>query len=404
MTQSVSDTKSRPSAAKIILAATFFYIASTMLVNPLITSFSAELGTGEALAGVISGLMSVCSLIMRPVGGNLSDRVPYRKLATIGASLMCIAGLGYAAVSTPMQLAVLRIVSGLGYSLCSVCMSTWFASLYASEHVGSAMGTFGMMNALAMAIGPALGVQVAGYFGYRVALACAGIFALASLVLIRSTRASGAHDSVHAEQKEPDDVSSQSAEHLDSKKKFKLLDVRALPAALIITCFTIPYAATQSYIVSYAAAHGAGAYVTFFFPFYAVILLALRYSLKKQFDTVSFGVFLSIASASALIACASLWMLSGPLGLFVAAIFFASSYGLMVSVCQAAAVRACGKEHAGLANGTYYIGFDLGLTLGPVVAGFAIEALGINALYPTVVCAIPIAILIYVIARRRLSA
>lgn len=391
--------KHSSSAASFILAATFFYIASTALVNPLITSFSAELGTGEALAGVISGLMSVCSLVMRPVGGNLSDRVPYRKLATIGAGLMAAAGIGYAFVLVPVQLAVLRIVNGLGYSLCSVCMSTWFASLYDAEHVGSAMGTFGMMNALAMAVGPALGVQVAGFFGYRVGLACAGIFALASLALIRGTKAAG-EPKPACDSQEPEGNELQKGSEKQADKKMKLLDVRALPAALIITCFTIPYAATQSYIVSYAAAHNAGAYVTFFFPFYAVILLTLRYGLKKKFDTVSFGKFLAIASVSAVAACVVLWALNGPVGLFVAAIFFATSYGLMVSVCQAAAVRACGKEHAGLANGTYYIGFDLGLTLGPVIAGLVIEAFGMGMLYPAVAMAVPLAIVIYMLSSR----
>lgn len=379
------------SAASFILAATFFYIASTMLVNPLITGFSAELGTGEALAGALAALMSVCSLVMRPVGGNLCDRFNLRALATLGAGLMAVAGLGYAVVTTPLALAVLRVVNGIGYSLCSVCMSTWFASMLPEGQIGSGMGTFGMMNALAMAVGPACGVQLSRALGYRPALACAGLFALASVALIR---AAGAQSS------DTPDEGKQTVPAPKAKHGFQILDVRALPYALIITCFTIPYTATQSYIVTYAAAHNAGAYVTYFFPVYAIILLALRYGLKKQFDIVGFGKFLAVASLSAVAACIALWTLGGSLGLFAAALFLAASYGLMVSVCQAAAVRACGPEHRGLANGTYFIGFDLGLTLGPLIAGIIIEAFGMSVLYPAMMACVPFAIAIWFIALR----
>ena len=48
--------------ARVMLAASFFYLGSTMLVNPLIAGFTGSLGGTAAFMGVVGGLMNVCSL------------------------------------------------------------------------------------------------------------------------------------------------------------------------------------------------------------------------------------------------------------------------------------------------------------------------------------------------------
>ena len=138
--------------AYIMLAASFFYLGSTMLVTPVISGFAGSLGATAAFMGVIGGLMNVCSLVVRPIAGNLSDIMRKRRIATIGSIVLAVSTSLYAVATDPVQIAVLRLVSGAGYAFCSVCMSTWFASLLPPEHVGSGMGMFGMMNALGMAV------------------------------------------------------------------------------------------------------------------------------------------------------------------------------------------------------------------------------------------------------------
>lgn len=372
----------------IILAASFFYLASPMLVNPLITGFAGTLGVGVAITGLIGGLMNLCSLVVRPLAGNLSDLKNRRALSSVGAGLMALTCGGYALATSPVQVAILRVGNGVGYSLCSVCMFTWFASLLPAERIGSGTGLFGMMNALGMAVGPALGIAVQGAFGYRPALACAGVLAGACVLLVQFVGDSG----------EP----SRSVTGAGPRRSVRLLDVRVVPVALIVTLFTIPYTATQSFIVSYAAARDARLMVSAFFPTYAVSLLALRFLLRRWFDTVGFGRFLVAASISALGSFALLWRLGGNAALLVAAALMAGGYGIMCSACQAGAVRIAGKEHAGLANSTYYMGLDLGMASGPMIGGALIESLGMPALYPALAVCVPMAVTVWLVARRSL--
>ena len=115
--------------ARIMLAASFFYLSSTMLSTPVISGFAGSLGATAAFMGIIGGLMNVCSLIMRPIAGNLSDILCKRRIATIGSLVLGGSMILYAFATDPMQVAALRLISGAGYAFCSVCMSTWFASL-----------------------------------------------------------------------------------------------------------------------------------------------------------------------------------------------------------------------------------------------------------------------------------
>ncbi|MBM6755726.1 MFS transporter [Collinsella tanakaei] len=372
--------------ARVMLAASFFYLSSTMLVTPVISGFAGSLGATAAFMGVIGGLMNVCSLVMRPIAGNLSDIMRKRRIATIGSIVLATSTTLYAFVTDPMQVAVLRLISGAGYAFCSVCMSTWFASLLPPEHVGSGMGMFGMMNALGMAVGPAIALAISDAFGYRPALVFGGAMAAMTMVLVQFVSNPGEPVGASAQQGD-------ASEH--PARKLAIVDVRVVPAALIIALFTIPYMATQSFLVSFVAARGLDVAVSMFFPVYAIVLLAMRYLLKRQFDTVKFGPFLFAASASAIASLALLTFMRGNVAMFVAAACMAGGYGIMCSVCQSTAVRLVGPEHAGMANSTYYMGLDIGMAVGPMIGGVLFGSVDLNLFYPILAITVPAALAVY---------
>lgn len=58
----------------LVMAASFFFMFSTMFVNPLINGYAKKLGASSAFAGVIVGIMSIAAMFLRPVAGNLTDK------------------------------------------------------------------------------------------------------------------------------------------------------------------------------------------------------------------------------------------------------------------------------------------------------------------------------------------
>ena len=374
----------------LVLAASFFYMASPMLVTPLITGFTESIGGSAGLMGIVGGMMNLCSLVCRPLAGNLADRISKYRLSLIGAALLTIACLGYIAAPNALTVVVSRIINGVGFACCSVCMATWVSNMLPRNKIGSGMGFYGMMNALAMAVAPAIGVSAFQRFGYRISFCIALVFSIAVMVVIRFVGDKG----------EPEKAADMKAVKVGTKEqdqgnKIRLVDVKVLPIALIIMLFAIPYCATQSFLVTYASAREINVTVSFFFPSYAVMLLILRLVLKNYFDKLPFKVFLAGSSASMLLAIFCLTVMNSNIVMFTGAFFLAGGYGIMSSVCQSTAMLLAGKENRGLANSTYYIGLDLGMALGPMIGGALYGGPDIRWFYPVLMLTVPLAVLVY---------
>lgn len=370
----------------LILAASLGYFSCPMLATPLIAGFSEEIGASAALMGMIGGMMNLCSLCCRPFVGNLADKISKYKVSFLGAGLMALACLGYILAVSPAMIVAARIINGVGFACCSVCMSTWMSNMLPKEKVGSGMGVYGMMNALGMAVAPGIGVSVYQTFGYRPAFLIALLFAVFTGVVIQFVSDRG----------EPVKARTNAG-----KTRLRLVDKKVLPIAAIIMLFAIPYCATQSFIVTYTEVRGIRVSVSLFFPLYAAVLLVLRFRMKGLFDRLPFRIFLIGSAVSSFIGIFLLGIMKSNMGMFFAAAFLAGGYGIMSSVCQSTAILLAGKEHRGLANSTYYIGLDLGMTLGPIIGGFLYGHLNIRLFYPVLLLTAPLELAVYVLTMRK---
>ena len=380
----------------LVLAASFFYMASPMLVTPLITGFTESIGASAALMGLVGGLMNLVSLFCRPIAGNLADRVSKYKLSFAGAVFMTLACVGYIFAPNEIVVIIARIINGFGFACCSVCMATWMSNMLPKEKIGSGMGFYGTMNALAMAVAPAIGVSAYQAFGYRVSFVIALGFSVAILAVIRFVGDKGEPENMNAERNDTERADAERADaentgvgsaDVKQKRRLELIDVRVIPIALIIMLFAIPYCATQSS-------------VSLFFPAYAVVLIVLRLSLRNLFDKLPFHVFLTASALSELLAILLLTVMKNNAVMLLASCFLAGGYGIMSSVCQSTAILLAGKEKRGLANSTYYIGLDLGMTLGPVIGGALYGGLDIGWFYPVLMATMPLAGVVYIAAGR----
>ena len=391
----------------LVLAASFFYMASPMLVTPLITGFTESIGSSAALMGIVGGMMNFCSLICRPLAGNLADKMSKYRVSLIGAVLMTAACAGYIMAPNAAVVVVSRIVNGAGFACCSVCMATWMSNMLPKDKIGSGMGFYGTMNALAMAVAPAIGVSIYQMFGYRVSFFIALLFSAAIIIVIQFIRDKGEPESTSENMKEKsgssaedvsgisDDCADVSSINKKGKRSIQLIDIKVVPIALIIMLFAIPYCATQSFLVTYAQVRHLNITVSMFFPVYALVLIVLRLSLRNLFDKLPFRTFLLCGSVSLLLAILCLAGMKNNGMMFLACFFLAGGYGIMSSVCQSTAILLAGKEKRGLANSTYYIGLDLGMALGPMIGGALYGQLDISLFYPALLATVPLTGVVY---------
>ncbi|KAA8780997.1 MULTISPECIES: MFS transporter [Lactobacillus] len=371
----------------LVMAASFFFMFSTMFVNPLINGYAKELGASSAFAGIIVGIMSLAAMFLRPVAGNLTDKFSKYRLSFIGGTLIFVGVMGYVLTPSSGWLLLFRLINGTGYVLCTVCMTTWLAFLVPRQHVGEAMGFYGLMNALAMALAPAVSINIYQKIGYRTSLVASAVSALLMIVAIQFV-------GDHALPKKR--VRTQ-------KKSFKIIQFNVLPVAILTTLFAIPYFVTQADIVTYVEQKHLTVAVGSYFLIYAVVLLIIRVGLKRYFDTVRFGVWfwLSLVSTAAYIIL--LTVMNNDWQMALAAALMASGYGIIYSVLQSTALLLAPIEEQGLASATFYLGLDIAMAFGPMISGVIDSALPIEWFYPVELVLVPLILVVYFIWRKRLN-
>lgn len=397
----------------LVMLATFCFMSSNMLANPIVAGYAESLGASGMLMGVVAGSMSFISLFCRPIAGNLSDRTSKRTLVTAGTVLYFTAGLLYYFANSPIMLIMARVINGVGFACCSVCLATWMSLLLPIRHMGAGMGLYGTMNALAMAVGPALGIRAQKYIGYRLTFLSSLI--LAAIMLTATLMVKNGGQPVR--KKQPSTTENPSlAVDIDGSidgsagatKKHHLsirsiLEPRVVPLSLTFMMFAIAYFANQSFITNYVEARHLPVSADLFFMFYAVTLLVLRLVLRDLFDSKGFRSWLTLCSLGMLAMLACMTFLFNDWMLLLAAFFTAVGYGLMSSVTQAQAVVIAGRERSGIANSTYYAGIDLGMSVGPFVGGLVYGRLPVVWFYPVFMLTVPVAWLIYWLCVRRVS-
>lgn len=379
----------------LVMLATFCFMSSNMLANPIVAGYAESLGASGMLMGVVAGSMSFISLFCRPIAGNLSDRTSKRTLVAAGTVLYFAAGLLYYFAGSPIMLIMARVINGVGFACCSVCLATWMSLLLPIRHMGAGMGLYGTMNALAMAVGPAFGIRAQKYIGYR--LTFLSSLVLAAIMLIATLMVKNGGQPVRKKQ------TSISATKKHRFSIRSILEPRVVPLSLTFMMFAIAYFANQSFIMNYIEARHLPVSADLFFMFYAVALLVLRLGLRDLFDSKGFRFWLTVCSLGMLAMLACMTFLFNDWMLLLAAIFTAIGYGLMSSVTQAQAVVIAGRERSGIANSTYYAGIDLGMSVGPFVGGLVYGHLPAVWFYPVFMLAMPVAWLIYLLCVKRVS-
>jgi MFS family permease len=358
-----------------ICCTNFLLHFSFYLILPIIPFYMMEqFDADNALIGIVLSCFTLTALLIRPFSGfflDLAARKPQYLLAYLG-----IIGvyLGYMFAATIGFLIVVRLAHGLFLGTATTAGGTLVIDIMPSERRGEGLGYFGMMNNLAMATGPMVGMFLHNTYpsDYSIIFGVSVVSCAVGWVVATFIKAPPKPKSIKAPL---------------SLDRFILLKGLWGSASLLLTA--VPYAMVTSFVAVYARQLHIEGSSALFFVFFAAGLIASRLFAGKQIDRgqltkmIAIGTFGTSAAFLLLGITAHLPVsgLSVSVYFYLTAVLTGMSYGMIFPAYNTFFVNLAANNQRGTASSTYMTSWDVGIGIGLLLGGQMSNIIGLSHVY-----------------------
>ncbi len=345
------------------------------MMNSLLTKYLIGLGTGVTIAGIIVGMFSITSLIVRPISGMSADRFNKKKLSAVSITIIGVAVLGYAISSSVPLLTFFRVLHGVAFGVNGTVMAALATDYIPSSRMGEGIGYFGFGQILGSAVAPGIGISVADKVGFNATFVISCIMALLGALLLVVSRIEDRSLITTTEKRK----------QFEQFKLGNLIAKEALGVTILAVIFTFVNGCVSAFILVLAEEVNV-ANISLYFTISAVVMFVIRPFAGKIMDKKGLAILLYPAFVCSFIAMIMtarahfLWVF------LLSAVFKSIGQGIAYPSLQAEAVNLTGKDRSGIANSTYLVGADLGNGMGPIIGGVIASFFNYQTIFYT--CAI----------------
>jgi len=157
---------------------------SQLLLAPLFPWLKEAFSASYIELGFLMTLFFTVSCAVQALSGFLVDRFGPRPLLFAGLALLAVAAFGFAASTRYGMLAVFSVVAGTGNGVFHPVDYTLLNRKVSPSRLGHAYSVHGITGSLGWALAPAMLVSITLVSSWRLALTCAGLLALAVLMVL----------------------------------------------------------------------------------------------------------------------------------------------------------------------------------------------------------------------------
>lgn len=342
------------------------FIGFTMM-TPILPKYTISLGATMSIAGLVAGIFAITSIIIRPFAGFSTDRFNKKHLLVVSTIFLAVSALGLKISYNIYTLFFFRIVQGISFSVSVTVINALSTTYMPKERIGEGIGFMGLGYILATAISPNLGLEISSRFGFKYVFYLSCIIVMIAAVLMTMIP-----------------YNPQNKENLNvSKLHIKISDffAKELIVFAVLACL---FTFMNGVIGSFLALLGDERHISnigYYFTVNAIVILIIRPLSGKLLDNkglsiIAFPAFIMAMAASLLLVISSsLWMI------LVVAVLYGIGQSSLSPALQATCVKKLGPSRVGIATSTYFIGYDAGQGLGPIIGGTIAGKFGLTSVF-----------------------
>ena len=334
--------------------AQFAFSSALFVLIPTLPIYLSRLKSPETEIGILIGVSSVSSLLIRPFVGRALLKKSERDFMLGGAFLFTVSSIAYLFASPFWPLFIVRAFQGIGFALFFTASTTLIANISPEDRRVQSIGYFLLTTNIAFALVPSFGMFVINRFGFTFLFGFCAVVSLGSFYL--TTR-------LEKRQVAPLDETSPVDRSFLSRK--------ALPPSIMAFFIHIIWGAITAFFPLYAIDQGVKNPGPFFATFAVMIILGRALG-GRILDLYSREKII-FPCLTAFIVSMIILAFSKTLPMFIlAAMIWGIGNAFLYPTLVGYAIDLAGSS-MGPAMGTFTALCDLGVGLGAVIMGIVLR-------------------------------
>jgi MFS family permease len=172
----------------LLILVSFAALFGFQLLLSVVPLYADEVGGGSSGAGLATAAFMLSTVLTQIQMPRILGRYGYRRALAAGLLFLGVPALFYAYAGTLVAILVVTLVRGVGFGIVTVAFAALIVELAPPGRRGEALGLLGIAITLPTVFCNALGLWLAGRFGFEVVFLLGGLSPLLGLVMIPGIR------------------------------------------------------------------------------------------------------------------------------------------------------------------------------------------------------------------------
>jgi predicted MFS family arabinose efflux permease len=172
----------------LLILVSFAALFGFQLLLSVVPLYADEVGGGSSGAGLATAAFMLSTVLTQIQMPRILGRHGYRRALAAGLLFLGVPALFYAYAGTLVTILAVTLVRGVGFGIVTVAFAALIVELAPPGRRGEALGLLGLAITLPTVFCNALGLWLAGRFGFEIVFLLGGFSPLLGLVMIPGIR------------------------------------------------------------------------------------------------------------------------------------------------------------------------------------------------------------------------